>query len=279
VVNEEGTAWKQVRVAWEHGCALDANDTAWCWGSNSFGQVGLVPAIDQVEPVRYDPPMGPEPWDGLIIGPGYSCAYHETLFHCWGSTNASAPPPDPPLPWVDAEGIESMLCYMDAAGEIGCYGSFPAEYVGTFPGLESFTLGGNHMCGIMNTDELWCRGINYFGQLGQGDNVDSLVFEQVRPDKTWVQADAGWGHTYGIDSDGHLWRTGYNEGLRWDSEGPLNLSYVMVQIGGATWSKVADGWDSACGIRTDGTLWCWGRNDVGQLGDGEGGHATPVRVP
>lgn len=201
------------------------------------------------------------------------------MFHCWGSTNASGEPIDPPLPWVDAEGIESLLCYMNAAGSIGCYGSFPPEYPGSHPGLESFSLGGNHMCGLMNGDELWCRGGNYWGQLGLGDEVDRPDFVQVRPDKTWQSTDVGWGHGYAIDTDGLLWRTGYNEGIRWGSEGELTATNVMVQVGGATWSRIADGWDSACGIRTDGTLWCWGRNDVGQLGDGEGGHATPVRVP
>jgi len=34
------TTWKQVSLGWMHTCGIKTNDTLWCWGKGSNGQLG-----------------------------------------------------------------------------------------------------------------------------------------------------------------------------------------------------------------------------------------------
>ena len=102
---------------------------------------------------------------------------------------------------------------------------------------------------------------------------------QVGTDTNWASADAAFGHTVAVRTDGTLWTWGLNDvGQLGDGTTTSNTS--PVQIGSDTnWKKVAVNDLHTIATRTDNTLWAWGANDGGQLGDGTNtGRTTPAQV-
>src|SRR4051794_26114877 len=46
------TQWLSVSAGWEHTCAVRADHTMWCWGSNANGQLGVGDRTDRATPTR-----------------------------------------------------------------------------------------------------------------------------------------------------------------------------------------------------------------------------------
>jgi alpha-tubulin suppressor-like RCC1 family protein len=137
------------------------------------------------------------------------------------------------------------------------------------------------------TSTLWASGYNYWGQLGDGANVDKHRPTQESTGETnWSAITAGWFHTVALKSDGTLWAWGNNEfgqlgdgttaAARLLGLEPLKRTIPVQESTGATdWSAIASGGfqtgDEAyhtVALKSDGTLWGWGYNGNGQLGDG-----------
>ena len=93
-------------------------------------------------------------------------------------------------------------------------------------------------------------------------------------------------HSLATKTDGTLWIWGWNERGTLGQNAPENSRRSSpVQVPG-TWGKDADllagnQWTGA--IKTDGTLWMWGQNQMGELGQNQGGnpahYSSPVQVP
>ena len=108
-------------------------------------------------------------------------------------------------------------------------------------------------------------GMELFGQLGNGTNIDSNTPVQVGTDAKWQSVSAGQCYTVAIKKDGTLWAWGWN----WFGQlgdGTNTSSNKPVQIGtDANWRFVSAGRLHTVAIKKDGTLWAWGWNDIGQL--------------
>lgn len=136
---------------------------------------------------------------------------------------------------------------------------------------------------------LWMTGLNDYGQLGLGDNIDRNMLTRVDDDLTWSKlalggyytapTQAGYGYTIALKSNGTIWATGAN------NYGQLGLGdttdrNVFTQIGSSTnWAQISAGRYTSYGIKTDGTLWAWGRNNAGQFGNGTfTGSNSPIQI-
>ena len=287
----------------DYNCAVARDGSLWCWGSNSFGQLGQGDAGDGTErdrPVRVG--MLNE-WMEVMLGDDTACAWHDDrTAWCWGDNTDG----QHGLGDLVTRAVPQRL--PDIAWLVYAYGE------------------NDHACGLKDDSTLWCWGENQFGQLGLGDATRRTSPVQIGTD-TWSIATPGGDHTCGIKSDGTLWCTGQN------ADGELGLGDIMprsvlTQVGTATWDRlwaglhyhcgrqtggdvlcwgangnaqlgVGDqtdktapvpmdpptGWEIVgggelhnCGIRDDGSLWCWGRDDLGQLGGGAvGTHVTSPR--
>ena len=77
-----------------HACAVTGEGRVWCWGFNSFGQVGLPPEVGRwIEtPVEVD---GLEDARAITAGEYHNCALTEAgEVWCWGSNSHRALGPD-----------------------------------------------------------------------------------------------------------------------------------------------------------------------------------------
>lgn len=149
------------------------------------------------------------------------------------------------------------------------------------PGFQSgsiftettMTVGGTHLCTILDDASLQCWGDNSYGQLGDGTKTDRLTTTPVNLDegRTAVSISAGKEHTCAILDNGELVCWGRNnfgqlgDGSDSQSNNPTGVvfsssSAVPVQVSSGDWHS--------CAVLDDASLECWGRNDHGQLGDG-----------
>jgi alpha-tubulin suppressor-like RCC1 family protein len=168
-------------------------------------------------------------------------------------------------------------------------GMAPAQATGDiaiFPTTQ-IAAGGQHTCALISDGRVTCWGAGSDGQLGTGNNNDSLIPVEVSggalANKTVTQIAAGGQHACALISDGTVTCWGYG-GYGQLGTGNNNSSNVPVAVtGGAlankTVTQIATGDAHTCALISDGTVTCWGWGGYGQLGTGNTNSSdVPVAV-
>jgi alpha-tubulin suppressor-like RCC1 family protein len=222
-----------------HTCATKMTGTLWCWGNNTFRQLG-----DGTTTSRYTPTqIGTDTdWATVTTGGATTCATKtDRTLWCWGSGTGFTTP----------------------------------TQVGTDTDWQSVITSGDHTCATKTTGTLWCWGANTYGQLGDGTTTNRTSPTQIGTATDWRNIDAGYFHTCATKTTGTLWCWGLNDKGQL-GDGTTTNRLTPTQIGGASdWRQVDASYSSdtyyshhTCATKTTGTLWCWGENLFGQLGDG-----------
>jgi alpha-tubulin suppressor-like RCC1 family protein len=135
-------------------CALDKNGDAWCWGSDTHGQLGDgggSSGTPQASPVAVTMSGVTGGFTQIDVGLRHACALGDSsAVYCWGD---------------------------DAAGQLGngASASDPSRpRIVTAGGRRfiSVSAGGDSSCAIDINLAGWCWGDNSAGQLGVGDTTD-----------------------------------------------------------------------------------------------------------
>ncbi|KAI8103287.1 hypothetical protein M9435_004626 [Picochlorum sp. BPE23] len=169
-----------------HTCGIKSDGTAWCWGDNAFGQLGIGNRQSTPTPTKVS---GPNLWRDVCTGRGFTCGIDtDGLLLCWGLKIPSQS--------IDENG--SLL-------EI--YGTVPIvldpDRV-TRDIWYTVSCGYFHACVIKATDgTMHCWGENNVGQLGDGTTEPAEIPKLVRTPTTviWEQSGAGESHTCGMPID------------------------------------------------------------------------------
>lgn len=250
---------KEVVSGTEHVCALKNDGTVWCWGYNTYGQVGPGIPVGSSNAV-WTPTQVPglSGVKRIAAGAQHNCAVNaslETL--CWGrnsagqlgnnSTTNSATP-------VKVQQLGSTL-----------YGG------------ELIAAGDSHTCLTMS-GHLSCWGANGNGQLGDGTTTNRTSAVAISAVSGVTQLALGLFHSCALRADGLLRCWGGNS-VGQLGNGTTTQSLTPVTVGLTGVKQVATGWDSTCALRSDSGVSCWGGNYFGQVGDGTGDTRTsPVSV-
>jgi cysteine-rich repeat protein len=231
-----GPAFAQIAVGAHSTCALRADSSLWCWGSNSYGQLLLSNTSNRLTPVE----LAGAAWAQTACGQTHTCAVRgDGTMSCWGN---------------------------NASGQLGAatttLGNTKTEVVGG--PWQSVAAGSYQSCGIVQNGTLWCWGDNTNGQLGIGSTLPSSTPAMVAG-QTWRQVSTSYLHSCAVKADGSLWCWGLNANLQL---GVSSVAFSMVPspVAGTDWKQAATGLYHSCGIKSDATLWCWGGNSSGQLG-------------
>jgi alpha-tubulin suppressor-like RCC1 family protein len=210
--------------AW-HSCAIvgDAREV-WCFGANTFGQLGVDIGGEPSTPV---PTMVPGLFGAVQIAGGYygTCVLLDTQqIRCFGQpggTQTVIATLDDPI--AIAAG-HFFVCALQRNGEVWCWGQNGHGMIGdgTFmeapgptrvaglTGIVDMDANGSHACGRTDGGALFCWGDNTWFQLGDGTDVDNNRARRVEGVPPVTEIECGESHTCVVADDGELWCWGHN---------------------------------------------------------------------
>jgi alpha-tubulin suppressor-like RCC1 family protein len=254
-------------AAYDASCAIRENGNVWCWGIGGDGQLGTggTPIGQTDEPVQVEMQDG-MPLTGIVeLGGGYGhvCG-RDTVgdVWCWGRNGQGQL----------GNGTNLPANQNFATRVLNTMGGAP------FTGATHLIAGGDYTCVTKATDELWCWGADYDGQLGDDMTTNRLVpFMAARTSS----ASAGTFHLCILNDDTSVSCAGANyhaqvgngEGGAFNGSDQKTFEKVLAAPGGApmTGAKtVVAGGPMSCAVMQDDTVKCWGDSFFGQTGTGTG---------
>jgi alpha-tubulin suppressor-like RCC1 family protein len=238
-----GRRFRQVRAGSIHTCALTLFDVAFCWGDNTWGQLGDGTTTNRAVPVRV---LGGLRWGQLNGGGRHTCGVtSENRAYCWGGNDGElgdGSTTDRLKPVAVSGGL--LIRQIDAA------------------------LGGFHTCAVTTADRAYCWGNGESGRLGNGTATVQETPVAVAGQRRFDQVSAGYGHSCGVTLAGRGFCWGWN-GAGQLGDGTHTSRSTPTLVGtGLSFLQVSAGYIHSCGLTTGGLAYCWGKNNHGQLGDG-----------
>lgn len=169
-----------------HTCGVQSDGTAWCWGDNAFGQLGIGTREPTSIPTKVS---GPNLWRDICTGRGYTCGIDtDGLLLCWGLK-------------IPSQSIDENGSLFEIYGTVPIV--LDPDRV-TRDIWYTVSCGYFHACAIKATDgAMYCWGENNVGQLGDGTTEPAEIPKLVKPPTTviWEQSGAGESHTCGMPID------------------------------------------------------------------------------
>jgi alpha-tubulin suppressor-like RCC1 family protein len=176
---------KHVAVGYDHACAITAADGVVCWGRNDYEQAGQKPRVEcplvpsgtatcVSSPSTVDlRSAGASAIQQLALGIVHSCALDvDGRVWCWGRAEDDEVG-GPVNPSTLDPCTKSGTYGPDAGGCIaGPVRVASLDTVAGPGGIERISAGGQATCAL-KAQRVYCWGLNYDGQLGQGDGPSS----------------------------------------------------------------------------------------------------------
>ena len=272
-------------------------NTLFCWGRNTYGQIGDNSTINKSNPVQ-TVAQGNN-WK-QISGNGYGACGIKTdgTLWTWGynanegingdNTNLNRSSPVQTVAfgtnWKSCFGGNFHTAAIKTDGTLWLWGrnyaghlgdntvtkrSSPVQTIALGTNWKQVSVGFYHSAAIKTDGTLWVWGKNSYGQLGDNTITDrSSPVQTIALGTNWKQVDCAFGHTAAIKTDGTLWMWGNNgSGQLGDNTTTKKSSPIQTIAYGTNWKQVSCGISHIGATKTDGTLWMWGNNGSGQLGD------------
>lgn len=258
-------------------CAIQTNDTLWCWGYAEDGSTGIGPTTEISIPLP-TPVSGGGTWKKVSTNASTSCAIkNDNTLWCWGDFGTEYAPAQVGADlWQDIDIGYYSICGIKQDGSLWCGNSWSslASVNGGGSWLQVNT-GTSSSCAIKSDNTLWCWGDNYVGQLGDSSYTDSPNTPvQVSGGGNWKKVSVGNDYACAVKSDNTLWCWGYNDRGQLGDASNTDRNIPTTVSGGGQWIEVGTTFDEnlwtsqTCAIKNDKSLWCWGWNQFGQVGDG-----------
>lgn len=262
--------FQTITVGRVHTCGLTTTGTAYCWGDNILGNVGVDTATHEVR--TPNAVLGGLTFTAIAAGDYHTCALAPLgVAYCWGEntygqlgtgdTATTAPHPSP-------EPVVGGLAF------------------------KAIAAGNAHTCGVTTTGAIYCWGAGAWGQLGNTERTDQRVPVRVSGSNTYMAVSLGFDHSCALETDRRLFCWGSN--AEWglgatapDScpSGPTPGYFLpcattpILSAGGRTFRSVSVGSAHTCAIGVTGGAYCWGNNSYGQIGNGASDFLAPVTTP
>ena len=238
-----------VSAGGSHACALNQAGTAYCWGSDEFGQLGdtiptVPPPVHSTTPI----PVGDTTlvFSAISAGAQHTCALTIAgAAYCWGN---------------------------NSSGQLGNGGQANASrpvLVASAVAFTAISAGASHTCAIDTATNLLCWGSNSGGQLGLGIPAggNQMIPFLVAGGGGYTAVSSGAHHTCGIAASAvRCWGSSPKGEV---GDGVVSATHVVlapVSIG-LTASSITVGRQHSCAITTAGVSMCWGTNEYGALGN------------
>jgi alpha-tubulin suppressor-like RCC1 family protein len=286
-----------------HTCAVKSDGSIFCWGNNSYGQLGngsfgnniSSPSSDIYVDAFYNRLTDIY---HVSVGNSYTCAVDNgNQIWCWGNnyygqlgigkdynyyqTYYRFPRQVTSVGKVKGvSGGHSSTCVIKQDNSLWCWGGNASGQLGdgtffnrTFPHMKitdnvlQISANQYHTCAIIYDNSLWCWGSNLYGQLGLGFSGGNINTPQKVMEEV-ASVSVGGNHTCAMKQDNSPLCWGNNWwGQIGDGTNIQRESPYPVKISDIVIS-VSSGYEHTCALMSDRSLWCWGNNIYGQLGSG-----------
>ena len=268
--------WSALFAGSGHNCAISRGNTAYCWGDNTYGQLGNNSTTDSSVPVAVSTTgvLSGKTIKTLRLGFRHTCAIaSDDKVYCWGYGTSG-------------QLGNSSIVSSSVPVAVSTTGVLSGKTV------KSLVAGFAHTCALASDSKVYCWGYGTFGQLGNGSTANSSVPVAVSTtgvlsgktvktlendynsgDANCVIASDDKPYCWGINSFGIL-----GNGTTTNSSVPVAVSTTGVLSGKTVKSLDVDR-ETACAIASDDNLYCWGRGENGKLGNGSTANSSvPVAV-
>jgi alpha-tubulin suppressor-like RCC1 family protein len=279
-----------------HQCGLVAGGQAYCWGRNTFGEVGDNSTVDRSQPVAV---QGGHTFTSIVTSSYSTCGLTTAAqVYCWGWTaggtlgdgDAGSIRLVPTL--VNTAGkvysqivvLDDFACGLEAGGVVSCWGQAPdgthltPVVVSTADRFTSLTAGFYQLCGLTSAGAADCWGRGVYGETGLGVAGIQSVPARVTGGLTFAEIRAFAYNTCGRTTGNTLYCWGYNSSGGVGDGSTTDRSEPTAVLGGIPFGRIiGGGMGFACGQSTGGQPFCWGS---GALGNGVTSGVTspyPVR--
>ena len=241
-----------------HNVALKSDGTVWCWGWNSFGQLGDGTTNDEYVPVQTGlnavPPLtsvtklGGRPYFTLAVkSDGTIWAWGMNRYGQMGNNTVN------PLtgPQVTVPVLVSN--------------SWPG---GAVNNPKQVTCGYQFGAALLTNGTVWTWGSGSHGELGDGATTANYTPVQVPNLTNIVAISAGWFHILALRSDGTVWDWGNNVNGELGDGTAINRFSPVQALNVSNIASVSGGDAHSTALASNGVVWKWGLNDLGELGNG-----------
>lgn len=256
----------QVAAGGMHACALFDHGKIKCWGSNSFGQLGLGDTE-----TRGDGPgeMGMAlPFVDLgdnffvkkiALGNTHSCALSDAgMVKCWG------------------KGTVGQLGNGTTSGAGATAASMGNTLIAVAQGpFEDITSLMDHSCGVLSNGQMYCWGSGSNKQIGNGSTSNALNPVMVNQSSAFVESvSAGATASCALTdtSSIHCWGSNTFGELGQENMSGVYTSLMSapaINLGTSEFAvKVTAAKNHICALLGSNEVKCWGLNGFGQLGSG-----------
>jgi len=280
------TGVSSVSAGSNHACAVMTNGDLYCWGDNTYGQLGIntsgISAYSYV-PIQVHGENNSGSLTGITsvyASIGYStCATKsDNYVYCWGRNTTGQ------------LGDNSII---DKYVPVKVHG---VSNLGNLQNISHLSGGSNFTCAMKSDGSAaYCWGDDGYGQLGDNGSAEIDYPVQVHGISnsgtlgSIVQLETGNNHVCVVRTDNIVYCWGFNLHGQLGDNSTTSRGYPMAVHGLSNsgsltgMAKLATplGNGRGCAISTDGnTIACWGYNNHGQLGDGTVAtdRLYPVRV-
>lgn len=252
----------------QYSCALDTNGNAYCWGYNSFGQLGDGTTVNRSKPTPVIMPPGTR-FTSISTGREHTTAISsDGKVYAWGRNNY---------------------------GQIGdgTVGNNIERFIPTSVSLpesevfQSVSSGDTYTVALTTTGILYAWGRNFNGAtlgIGNNDLYKETPVEVIMPagvEFIQISASPYGGHTLALASDGTVWAWGINSDGQL-GDGTFTNRDVPVPVSmpeGIAFESVDSYHRHSVALSSSGDAWTWGANFRGQLGIGTEGTGTESSIP
>ena len=297
-----------ISTAYINTCAVLNDGSLYCWGDNTYGQIGDGTTTDRLSPVQ----VGTDTWIGAVGNKLGTCGIKsDRSLWCWGyngwgtvgdgTTTDRTEPVEVDLganktvrAIADIDAMNFNVCAILNDGVTKCWGenydgygvggvflgvsgqqNSPTtvsafDYLGQ--GIRTIESGLRHSCAITNDGQLYCWGNNADGQVGNGNPSGWSTVVNVPldldPNVTAESVALGNWHTCAILNDGSVKCWGWNSFGQLGDGTTTDRDTPVSVTLGSEAVSITSGGFHTCVILADGELNCWGSNGSGEIGDG-----------
>ncbi|GGB81795.1 RCC1 domain-containing protein [Deinococcus soli (ex Cha et al. 2016)] len=268
--------FKSVSAGSNAGCAVANTGEAYCWGNNTFGQLGTGvrdTTVTPNAPTKVSAPVGVS-WTYVGTGANASCGLSTVGdAYCWGS---------------NTKGMLGDGSAVSTSTTTASQSSIPVKVA--LPSgvkLSSLSVSDQNACGLTSEGRAYCWGDNNGGQLGNGSSIPSSSSGVSTPVEVLAPAggpvrfssiSAGYSVSLGastcaitIDGAAYCWGSNYHgqlgNGTTTEATRPTavtmpaNQKFASISTGGGNSAYGTH----TCSVSVTGRAYCWGSNRSGQL--------------